>query len=1446
MLDEAFMTGQWTRQRFGFGVGRSFVYLILAMFLAACSGDACSSCDCEGFVAQPFPDKDYDKSIQQSGQIRVTGAGLDFVEQNLDQIVSGALPGGLNFCVPETDNGTIAVCYDGEMCQGAPGCELTLTIDDANLEPSPPDTLNVQIVIGDLNETLSLDPPLASDCTLRLHKKGDQNQPGTITASVPVTFSVEEASPTRDVRISIGEIDANFDDVGFDIDGALFSGCNALDFLASIGFVEDLIKDQLAGQIDTLIEDFGIEEQLCRTCDAMTPCAAGSSCDTSGDVGICRFGNNECVPRVLGVEGQLQLGAILGDVTQHPEANTNLMVKLADTAQVNTGVTLGLRSAYQPDEFRKCVPVDPTQRPSFETIPLSPSVTGEIHPVTGQPFHIGIGYHERAIEQLLWSLWSSGVFCLEIDSSFSELLSTGALGAFLPSFNELTDEVKAVRILIVPQKAPEVQLGANTVMPMGMSYTIQDGLMTLDWKDLDIHILGHVQDRWTRVTTLRSDLVLPIAIVPDGNGSIIPVIGDLENAITNIRPVAPELLAEDPQRLIDLVPTLLGFALPALTGDLISPIEIPEFVGLRIDIDQEDITSVDNNTMIAIFANFEVVMMPFSERVNLLVGGHEVDYSRWTPSGLVKPMVELDVMPLTPSLGFDRDLPVEYSYRIDNGLWSLYTMTEDNLEVEHPLLLLEGEHKIDVRARFRGVPESTTLAPVSTTVRIDYNAPTVELDQDGDIIKAEGRDTLDHGSDLQYRFRVVDREGKSDGEWTAWGFDSSVDIAPLDIRGTYRVDVEVRDVAGHVGDATSSFVREGAQADEPVATLPSDGTTLGGCSAGGSKNPPAGFLFLLFFAGLVLAWRRRPRAAIMAMAAAMALSGCDCSDDAASADCGDECEAGFACVEGECAPAACMADSDCPTGFFCAEDGTCAEETCEQTCDATCDAGQFGVCSDDGACSCESYCADGCGDGTFCCFSSNSCEALPDPCVDEVCEPGFEPIAQTPGSGDSQTCETTVGTCACEPLPPIDIGWHGQYASIAIGGGVTASAVYNSTYEDLMVGIIDDNLETTWYWVDGVPTGSAIVGDPSGPRGGIRARGDEMGKYTATVIDDAGTIHVFYQDGETLDLKYARGDESGSFETKTLEEAGATGYWSSAAILNGTIHLVFTTQVAGEAGNWSSELRYLSFATDADFASLAPTSELLDSTGSNNPCGFQCGSSEFCFPSEGACLEKTRDCANACADTEECLNGTCLEVLVQSPPAYAEATGQFNELTLTGEGGLLLTYYNGFAGTVYSAEFDGTAWGMPAEIAPAPAGPYVAGTVDAAGVRHFAYMDPSGPELVYTSGGNAPETIQDGARDRVEGWIVFDIGEDVSLRPNADGSITAMYHDAISHRLMQATRSSTGMWTVTEVAGYTTPYEGAHGFYTQILPVAGTSLAVEYVINQQTDPTSAYPVFRAP
>ena len=136
-------------------IARQLSLFVFCLGLSACAGDGCS---CDGFVQQDFPVDKVSKTIPSSGTVRLAPAGLTFLENNLDAIVGGALGTGtgLDFCVPES-SGSPRVCYLGETCNdGSNGCQLSLEIDSAELDPQPPDTLNVTIVIGGLDETISV------------------------------------------------------------------------------------------------------------------------------------------------------------------------------------------------------------------------------------------------------------------------------------------------------------------------------------------------------------------------------------------------------------------------------------------------------------------------------------------------------------------------------------------------------------------------------------------------------------------------------------------------------------------------------------------------------------------------------------------------------------------------------------------------------------------------------------------------------------------------------------------------------------------------------------------------------------------------------------------------------------------------------------------------------------------------------------------------------------------------------------------------------------------------------------------------------------------------------------------------------------------------------------------------------------------------------------------
>jgi hypothetical protein len=1426
-------------------VSPKFALFSALIFVAACSTDSCS---CEGFEPGTFPAEHYDKTLPSGGQLRVTQSGFDFIEDEVPTLIGQFQPGGLSFCVPPSE-GTADICTGSTCTDGSNGCQLDLAIDDAQITPQPSDTLMVDITVGQIGgEDANGDAQdvidvhmWGVDCELIIFdKSGDKADPAEIRAQLPITFSIDEQSPTRDVRIEIGEVlMADFtDQVEYDLEGNFL--CTMGSWVAPLfnGTINNQIKDQLTTAID------GIKaEQLCRACGGAEPaCPGNSTCGDNGGVQSCMYPSGECVPRTLGMEGKLMLGQLIGDYSQNPTAEVDILAKVADMATVDTGLNLGLRIGAQPTSFGRCVPVDPTVRPGFDAIPPSAELLADTTPA-GDPFMLGIGLHERALEHMLWSIWGGGALCMKVDGSTVSQLSTTTLGALIPSIRDLAGSGAMALLQIAPQTPPEVELGANTVVPDGDSYVIDDALIDLTWKDLDLHFYVYANERYVRAFSLRADLVLPIALASDGQGSIIPVLGDLEGAVQNIRPVKTRLLKpEEVDSLIDLIPSLISMALPSLAGSISQPIDLPEVFGYRISLEQEDITSVDNNTMIALYADLVPVAQPIGIPLNTLVVGTQVDLSEWTDSGVPRPVAIVDVMADLPDFvpaGMSAD--VEYSWRVDGGIWSMYHRAE-RLEVQSPMLVLEGRHRIEIRARFRGEVGTTEITPATTHVLVDYSAPRLRIERSDAIVSLVANDTVDANSEMKYRYRIVD--GSGEGRWTRWSSAASIDLREVGAPEHFRLIAQVRDRAGHVTEDEQNVVwdsREsalgGANSD---SSTPANEAQAGGCSAAGGQSPMgplAGLIFVL--GGLFMLRRRRGRRTnralfvALSMIAAFGLGACD--EDAANQDvpidesCDPACAANEICVEGACQ----LAEGACSTVEDCAE----------------CELGEVPVCQEDGMCGCVASCDEGCGENQFCCFGTNACQDLPDPCADQVCDPGFQPSAVSLGTGDSATCEVSGQVCECVALPPLPLGVHGLYASVAQQGEVRAASVYNKTYTDLMVATVDSSGAPTWYFVDGLPEGGDIEGAIDGPRGGVYDRGPDVGTHTAIGVDAQGGLHVLYRDEDNGALKYARGTKSSGgydFALKTLNDEGDSGYYPSVLIVDGTLHAVYSVNNFDDpTEGWQTQLRYINFPVDAPLDQLAPAAEIVAASPTANPCGGSCIGSEVCVTSgAAACVIPSGECGS-CGDGLECIEGVCETIYVEQLREYPLMVGVFSQLSKTADG-LALTFYDHLRREVGWAKRSGGAWGA-AEYLGAPSGPYVSGAFDADGRLHLAYMEPTSQDLIYeVVGQGVREVVARGVRDTVDGYVLADIGEDVELRLNADGSVQVLYQDATWHKLMLATRDSAGAWSSTTLGEPGEPYTGAHGFFAAMIRNPDSSaLAVEFVLNPQTEPTTGTPVFHS-
>lgn len=1130
------------------------------LLLSGCDG----GCGMDGFRDAPFPLEHVDKTVPVSAEVRITSHGLGFMSGQVENLIENFQEGGLSFCVPPQDASGARVCHEDSVCDdGSTGCQITLSVDDAALVPVPSNTLNVHITIGSLKEKLPVRAPLVnSSCWLELGSSVDFSQPAQIPVIVPVKFEVDQLSPFRDLRFEIGELDVNIDNVSYRMTGRGSSNltCGGLGTLAQTlldGTIRSLLQDEIA----KLAEDIS-REQLCRQCgDGEPACPGNAACD--GD-GVCMYtAENQCVPRMLGLEGVIEPEALLEDFLAYEAFDIYMTGRVADRGVTDTGLTLGARVGTEPAQYNNCAPVDLTTRPNFAAITPSPSINSDLKP-DGTPFMFGMGIHRRTFQHLFWSLWASGALCLEINSEDVDLLTTAAIGALVPSINQLAHQTGPMKILLSPQKAPDIRLGSNRIVGSGSEQRVEEGLLILDWKDLDIHMYGYVLNRYARLFTIRVDLDLPIAVLLDGNDGLLPVLGDVEEAIQNVRILNDEILDADHQRIIDLLPTLLGFALPQLAESLSDPIELPQFFGYQIVVGDGDLRGVDNNQYLGLFANLEYVGDPDSGA--LLLGDMEIEKVRMEEGrhGLFEVEIDLLTRVEDPRMGAIDPGQVQYAYRLNGGFWHLLgTGDEGRLILRDSRLRLQGTHHLEVRARQMVDGARWVLLPEMEFV-VDYEAPTLEIWQDDREVQVRAVDGVDARAALSQRFRIV--EGSAQGSWSSWGPVEAIQTRGLSAEESFVIQVEVRDQSGHSTLEEVRVIRQ-AQEEEEMAEESTGG--CGGCASTSGGGGPGALLLLLGVFGLFKVRRKLVKTFGLGLLVLLLGSGCGgCGGEISGSDvCDEECGPNQECVESVCQDIVCSSISDC---------------------DLECPLGEAPGC-ESGICECIAACAGGCGSSEFCCYTSNQCQSYPDWCADESCDPGFQPEITHIGEANSETCEVAGGTCECVRMPPIPLWYHGAYPSLGRSGDLKVISVHNLHYRDLMVGIINDKLdEIEWYFVDGPPRRGIVQGDPEGYRRGIINVGDQVGTHTATAVDGDGTIHVFYRDEDDGLLKYARGvldGEEWSFETVEVDDEGDTGYYSAVVLKDDVLHLFYTARQEGNL----SEIRYRAIDIDTGLSEIGAT-----------------------------------------------------------------------------------------------------------------------------------------------------------------------------------------------------------------------------------------------------------------
>ncbi|MCB9528050.1 MAG: hypothetical protein H6701_06580 [Myxococcales bacterium] len=270
---------------------------------------------------------------------------------------------------------------------------------------------------------------------------------------------------------------------------------------------------------------------------------------------------------------------------------------------------------------------------------------------------------------------------------------------------------------------------------------------------------------------------------------------------------------------------------------------------------------------------------------------------------------------------------------------------------------------------------------------------------------------------------------------------------------------------------------------------------------------------------------------------------------------GDDCAAGcldpdFDCVAGHCVRRACQDDDGC-------DGGRCVTGRCVRG--LPCD----GLCAADQAC----Y------------LHRDLCRRAPPACR-QSCADGEVATVVDPAAYDGPACRLDQATCLCVGPPPVTPGGDARHAELGIVLGEPVFVAYDATYGDLVFVQGVDRGAPVVEFVDGVPEGGAITGDPQGPRGGRTEPGPDRGRYARLAVDRRGRVHVAYYDADQGAVRYVRRGADGRWSAPiVVDDEGDAGRYVRVEVgPDDRPRLVYSVveTIDGRAG-----LRYAEATTDA-------------------------------------------------------------------------------------------------------------------------------------------------------------------------------------------------------------------------------------------------------------------------
>ncbi len=799
----------------------------------------CSSMGGGGGCAalQPIPSGRYAGPKSDNGlNLRLSPQGINYLNSNWQTLIDMFAPGQRlvlpvacqrqSFSLAVIGNTPVYIADQGGPTGGRndANCDskdvpanVTATVTGFSLLPRPPDSiaasLSLRIDTGKLYVTID------SICNLNCSVQFDSaaRAPNFNTIDATVKFSIDQRWDKL-LSFEITQVDGTQvcgasgapqpprciepNDISLNSEGGICSfTCDILDIGAVKDFILQLFSPTLQTQIRGILatqrcESCGMGRPACPTVGTATSVCQADVCKDAAD-------NSKCVPRFLGMEGRVNLGATLGSFGAPPDAEMDISFAAGASVAVDQGMSFGTRVGAKAVKVAPCVapagspPVLDVAAPNFDAeAPTRTLPDGG----TTRAYHAAVGFSSPFLNVAFHEAQQAGALCLQLDTNNVGLINTGLFKTFLPSLGTLaTRDGKDAPMMVVlrPGRAPNIVVGEGTVDPV-TKRPIKP-LIQLALNDLSIDFYAMIDDRYARLFTLTADISLPLSLIFEGCDKVTPAIGDLRMLITNVRTANSEMLAEDPKVLEQLIPAVIGLAEPALAGGL-GAFSLPSLGNFKLRVNGAKgvglVAGTETYNHLALYAELLPAMAACAVTSPLTVASlQSAEIPKASEMRLVAGKTLTWPTAVLKVEALNKDGTPEYAVKIDDGLWGEFGPAENGaLRVSHPKFLIQGKHVISVRSRVAEDPHGIS-APVEVDFFIDWDAPTVKLraDRQLDRVIVEAHDVLTPDDALQFAYAVGDEVPGP------FGAAREISLSAVEVKGGVRV--LVRDERGNVGEA---------------------------------------------------------------------------------------------------------------------------------------------------------------------------------------------------------------------------------------------------------------------------------------------------------------------------------------------------------------------------------------------------------------------------------------------------------------------------------------------------------------------------------------------------------------------------------------------------------------------------------------------------------------------